>query len=199
MLTLVGFFPPEIWNRAPHPLSGGQCQRVSLARAMMPVPALLICNEPVSALDVSVQAQILNLLHEMAARFSLTMLFIRHDLAVIRNIADRVAVMYLGKIVETGATLDVFERPRHPYSAALLRSVLPPGRKLPERDAIEGELLSAIAPPSRCRFRTRCPRAEAICAAQDPKHRCRCLGSSGGLPLSSAPVGSIALDQALRA
>jgi len=135
MLALVGFSPAEVWNRAPHELSGGQCQRVSLARAMILEPALLICDEPVSALDVSVQAQILNLLHGMAARFSLTMLFISHDLAVIRNIADRVAVMYLGKIVESGATLDVYERPRHPYTDALLRSVLPPGRKLPERSS----------------------------------------------------------------
>jgi len=169
MLDFVGLDATDVWSRRPHEFSGGQCQRISLARAMILEPRLLICDEPVSALDVSVQAQILNLLHDMRARYQLTMLFISHDLAVVRNIADRVAVMYLGKIVEIGSTEEIFARPRHHYTRALLASVLVPGAGLPEEEMLSGELPSALDPPSGCRFRTRCQAATSKCAESEPQ------------------------------
>ena len=167
-LEVVGFAPEEIWERKPHEFSGGQCQRISLARAVVLAPTLLICDEPVSSLDASVQAQILNLLHEMKARYRLTMIFISHDLAVVKNVSDRVAVMYLGKIVETGPTESVYRRPLHHYTRALMSSILTVQSKLPDREALAGELPSALNPPSGCRFRTRCPRVEAKCAQAEP-------------------------------
>ena len=169
MLEFVGLDATDVWHRRPHEFSGGQCQRISLARAMILEPRLLVCDEPVSALDVSVQAQILNLLHDMRARYQLTMLFISHDLAVVRNIADRVAVMYLGKIVEIGSTEEIFARPRHHYTRALLASVLVPGAALPEVEMLSGELPSALDPPSGCRFRTRCQAATSRCAELEPQ------------------------------
>jgi len=159
----------ELLGRLPFELSGGQCQRVSLARAIAMEPDLLILDEPVSALDVSVQAQVLTLLDRLRATFGLTMLFISHDLAVVKNVSDRVLVMYLGRVCEWADVGDLFERPRHPYTAALLASV--PGNPLglpPAGELISGEPPSPIDPPSGCRFRTRCPRATERCAEEVP-------------------------------
>ena len=157
-------------ERRPHEMSGGQCQRVSIARALVMDPKVIICDEPVSALDVSVQAQILNLLEEMKARYGLTMLFISHDLSVVKNISDRVAVMYLGKLCEVADVEGLYRAPVHPYTNALLAAI--PGievRVPPNR--IASELPSPVDPPSGCRFRTRCPKAQERCAVEEPVMR----------------------------
>jgi peptide/nickel transport system ATP-binding protein len=172
MLEAVGLDPATMGDRRPHELSGGQCQRVCIARALVMDPAVLILDEPVSALDVSVQAQILNLLEHLRVRFELTMLFVSHDLGVVKNISDRVMVMYLGKVCEVAPTDDVFARPAHPYTRALLASI--PGLELglpPASDLISGELPSPLDPPSGCRFRTRCPLADETCAREEPALR----------------------------
>ena len=173
VLDAVGLDPDVAGPKRPHEFSGGQCQRISIARALVLDPTLLICDEPVSALDVSVQAQILNLLEDMKARYGLTMVFIAHDLGVVRNISDRVAVMYLGKLCEVGPPDAVYLQPRHPYTAALLRSIpVPDPTVRPTASGlVRGDLPSPIDPPSGCRFRTRCPRAEARCAAEEPTLR----------------------------
>jgi len=170
LLEIVGFDSNAVWNRHPHEFSGGQCQRISLARAIIANPKLLICDEPVSALDVSVQARILNLLEDLKEKFKFSMLFISHDLSVVRNISDRVAVMYLGKLCEIGTTEDIFNSPRHPYTRGLLDSILSPhtNRGLPDVDVLSGELPSASAPPSGCRFRTRCKFVQPVCVEQAP-------------------------------
>jgi peptide/nickel transport system ATP-binding protein len=155
----------------PHQFSGGQCQRVSIARSLMLEPALLICDEPVSALDVSVQAQILNLLHEMKERYGLTLVFISHDLAVVRNVSDRVVVIYLGKVCEVGPPEALYDRPRHPYTRLLLSSVPVPDPEAPVRERstlASREFPSPLDPPSGCRFRTRCPAAQPRCAVEEP-------------------------------
>jgi peptide/nickel transport system ATP-binding protein len=169
-LDAVGLDSEISLGRRPHEFSGGQCQRISIARALVLDPEVLICDEPVSALDVSVQAQILNLLHEMKARYHLTMLFISHDLAVVKNICDRVAVMYLGKICEVATSEELYRHPRHPYTRALLAAVPEPNPDVrPEPvNLMSGELPSPMNPPSGCRFRTRCPLAQPICAEQEP-------------------------------
>jgi peptide/nickel transport system ATP-binding protein len=173
VLDHVGLDPEVAGPKRPHEFSGGQCQRISIARALVLDPTLLICDEPVSALDVSVQAQILNLLEDMKARYGLTMVFIAHDLGVVRNISDRVAVMYLGKLCEVGGPEEVYLQPRHPYTAALLRSIPVPDPTVQPTASglVKGDLPSPIDPPSGCRFRTRCPRAEARCAAEEPQLR----------------------------
>jgi len=172
-LTAVGLDPDAARNRRPHEFSGGQCQRISIARAVITDPKLIICDEPVSALDVSVQAQILNLLEEMKQRYDLTMLFIAHDLAVVKNVSDRVAVMYLGKLCEIGAPDVLYDRPAHPYTAALLAAIPVPDPTSPPDDTrvLGGEIPSNTNPPSGCRFRTRCPKAEARCADEEPQVR----------------------------
>jgi peptide/nickel transport system ATP-binding protein len=168
----VGIDPDAVGNRRPHEFSGGQCQRICIARALVLEPTVLICDEPVSALDVSVQAQILNLLEELKASHALTMVFIAHDLAVVRNISDRVAVMYLGKLCEVGPADALYSAPAHPYTAALIDAVPEPDPDVPVSDtALAGELPSPLAPPSGCRFRTRCPRAQERCAVEEPTLR----------------------------
>jgi len=172
VLDAVGLDPDLVMRRRPHEFSGGQCQRISIARALVLEPDLVVCDEPVSALDVSIRAQILNLLEDMKARYGLTLIFIAHDLAVVKAVSDRVAVMYLGKLCEIGPAEAVFEHPAHPYTALLLQAIPrpDPDAKLPERLAA-GEPPSPIAPPSGCRFRTRCPMAEARCAEEEPQMR----------------------------
>lgn len=171
MLEAVGL-DPSIGARRPGQFSGGQCQRISIARALMLDPAVLICDEPVSALDVSVQAQIVNLLRVMKQRYELAMIFISHDLAVVKNVSDRVVVMYMGKICEVTDPDRLYESPSHPYTELLLRSVPVPDPNVAiADDRIEGELPSPIDPPSGCRFRTRCPRATDVCASAEPELR----------------------------
>jgi peptide/nickel transport system ATP-binding protein len=173
VLEDVGIDPKVAAGRRPHEFSGGQCQRICIARALVLDPKMLICDEPVSALDVSVQAQVLNLLEDLKARYGLTMLFIAHDLAVVKNISDRVAVMYLGKICEVASSDELYRAPAHPYTVALLKSIpVPDPAVRPDPDArIAGELPSPLMPPSGCRFRTRCPRASATCASVVPELR----------------------------
>jgi len=171
MMAAVGLDPEQHYGRRPFQLSGGQCQRVSIARALMTDPQLLICDEPVSSLDVSVQAQIINLLREVKRRYGLAMLFISHDLAVVKNVCDRVAVMYLGRLCEMAAGAELYAAPAHPYTQALLAAVPRPDPRHPlaETGMLPGELPSAIDPPSGCRFRPRCPRAEERCAQVRPE------------------------------
>jgi peptide/nickel transport system ATP-binding protein len=173
VLETVGIDPEQAGNRRPHEFSGGQCQRISIARAVATEPKLLICDEPVSALDVSVQAQILNLLQDMKARYGLTLIFIAHDLAVVKNVSDRVMVMYLGKVCEVAGPDALYEAPAHPYTAALLSAIPVPDPEIArkERAGVRGEIPSPLAPPSGCRFRTRCPLADARCAEEEPQIR----------------------------
>lgn len=173
LLETVGLDPAVAMDKRPHEFSGGQCQRISIARALILEPDLLICDEPVSALDVSIQAQILNLLEDMKQRYDLTMLFISHDLAVVRNVADRVAVMYLGRFCEVGTSESLFESPAHPYTRALLSAIPVPDPTVTPKpiEMIQGDLPSPISPPSGCRFRTRCPVASERCAAEVPEMR----------------------------
>jgi peptide/nickel transport system ATP-binding protein len=173
VLEAVGLDPATAAGRRPHEFSGGQCQRISIARALALEPEVLICDEPVSALDVSVQAQILNLLEDLKARYGLTLVFIAHDLAVIKNVSDRVLVMYLGKTCELAPGETLVERPAHPYTRALLSSVPrgPLRLSAEEEERTGGEPPSPVDPPSGCRFRTRCPRADARCAAEEPAMR----------------------------
>ncbi len=173
MLDHVGIDPDVARYKRPHEFSGGQCQRISIARALVMEPELIICDEPVSALDVSVQAQILNLLEDLKAEYGLTLVFIAHDLAVVKNISDRVAVMYLGKMCELSESDELYAHPAHPYTRLLMESHPEPDPLAPIDETIsaEGELPSPIAPPSGCRFRTRCPLADERCAREEPQMR----------------------------
>ncbi|MGY1812088.1 ABC transporter ATP-binding protein [Blastococcus sp. SYSU D00820] len=173
VLRAVGLDPQVVWDRRPHELSGGQCQRVSIARALMQDPRVLICDEPVSSLDVSVQAQILNLLEETKSRYRLSMIFIAHDLAVVKNISDRIMIMYLGKVCEITPSGRLAGHALHPYTRLLLDSV--PEAHLPDAEitteritATSSELPSPLDPPSGCRFRTRCPLATERCTVEEP-------------------------------
>lgn len=168
----VGLDPEVARPKRRHEFSGGQCQRICIARSLVLDPEVIICDEPVSALDVSVQAQILNLLEDMKERYGLTLMFIAHDLAVVKNVSDRVAVMYLGKICEIAAPDDLYYRPAHPYTAALLSAIpLPDPDVVPDTGDLAGDLPSPLDPPSGCRFRTRCSRATDRCASEEPTVR----------------------------
>ncbi|MFC4115007.1 ABC transporter ATP-binding protein [Nonomuraea zeae] len=172
VLEAVGLDPKTAAVRRPHEFSGGQCQRISIARALILDPEVVICDEPVSALDVSVQAQILGLLEDLKDRYRLTLVFIAHDLAVVKNISDRIMVMYLGKVCELAPSADLISRPAHPYTRALIASIPGGGLDLPPADTlISGEPPSPVSPPSGCRFRTRCPRAAARCTDEEPQIR----------------------------
>ncbi len=189
VLELMGEvgIPAEFLRRYPHQFSGGQRQRIGIARALALRPRLIVCDEPVSALDVSIQSQVLNLLEDLQAQYGLTYLFISHDLSVVRHISDRVAVMFLGMICEIGDTEAIYSRPMHPYTRFLLDSVpLPdPTRRDEEKQLLTGEIPSPVNPPSGCRFRTRCPYATEQCAKEVPELR----EAEGRLVACHRPLG----------
>ena len=186
MMQKVGLLPNQI-NRYPHEFSGGQCQRIGIARALIVEPKLIICDEPVSALDVSIQAQVINLLKQVQTEMGLALIFIAHDLSVVKHISDRVLVMYLGNAVELGGYGEIYGAPTHPYTQALMSAVPQPDPDAERNKTIQllpGDLPSPINPPSGCVFRTRCPQADAGCADSKPmltgnlQHQVACLKNS---------------------
>lgn len=170
LMHMVGI-RPELIDRYPHQFSGGQRQRIGIARALALNPRLIVCDEPVSALDVSIQSQILNLLRDLQQEFKLTYLFISHDLGVVHYISDRICVMFLGKVCEIGDTQEIYRRPLHPYTKFLLQAVpsMDPNKRQKREQILAGEIPSAVAPPSGCRFRTRCPYAKEVCGEREPE------------------------------
>ncbi len=207
LLDMVGLNPDVYGRRHPRELSGGQCQRVAIARAIALHPALIVCDEPVSSLDVLIQAQVLNLLEQLRTELGLSYLFISHDLALVKQVSDRVAVMHLGQLCEVGPADALYRSPRHPYTVDLLASIpsLDPTRpRSTARAVAAGEPPSPLAPPSGCRFRTRCPRAQNLCAAErpllrelGPGHLVACHFPE---PVEAAPAGTatVAADSAFR-
>ncbi|TPW10023.1 MAG: peptide/nickel transport system ATP-binding protein [Acidimicrobiaceae bacterium] len=172
LLEEVGIDPQRAAESQAHQFSGGQCQRISIARSLVLDPSMIICDEPVSALDVSVQAQVLNLLEDLKAKHGLTLIFIAHDLAVVKNISDRVAVMYLGKMCEVAPSDVLYRQPAHPYTSVLLESIpVPDPTVVVTKTAIEGEPPSPVLPPAGCRFNPRCPSAEDVCRRDEPQLR----------------------------